>query len=399
MKAIPDVREITPPGRGGVSVVRVSGPGALARVETRIFARACTAPAPGRPTLVRLGAEDGTLDEALVLVEGPELVELHVHGSPLVVRRLLRALAAEAQPGPAQAPTVGLSIEARARELCARAPSEAAARMLLDQAEGALRRELSRLVLAEPPAFRAGLARLLARARTARALVDPPRVVIAGPVNAGKSTLFNVLVGRERATASDEEGTTRDLVVERVRLGAYAVELVDTAGERGRETDGVRAAVERAGQELAREARGASDLVLLLHPATAGVLPMDPRDPRDPMEPGQPGQAGQPETGDLRQRVLVSLADRLLPAARGRSRPDAVAALVDPEGARRVVTRVFHEALDLPREPWVRGAAVPFEPELVERLARLADRVAVQDRRLALRDVLGGAVEPTGRLE
>ena len=76
-------------------------------------------------------------------------------------------------------------------------------------------------------------------------------------------------------------------------------------------------------------------------------------------------------TGAAALRVLTSRADELSPDERAR-RPDPLSARDDPEGARRTVARVLHAALELAAEPWTPGAAVPFEQEQLELLARVA---------------------------
>lgn len=358
-----EVTELTPRGRAGVSVLCVRGPGAPAAVA-RLSARGAPAsgapllagePLPPAPRLVRLRGGAGLIDVALCVERGPDEVELHVHGSPILVRLLLDELAGAAPAPPARA-------EDQALELCSAAASEAAARMLLDQAEGALRRALSILVLAEPARWRAGLDALAGRARFAAHLVRPPRVVLAGPVNAGKSTLFNALLGRTRVVASPEAGTTRDAVEELVLLGRYAARLFDTAGERDARAAGPAAEVERAGQDLARDLAAEAELVLWLAP------------------PGAPPPAA---VGRARLAVLGARGD-LPGAAPGSLRP-----LEDPLAARAAVERAFHLALDLPEEPWTPGAAVPFTPELADGLARLRPLVATATRRAAAAELLG----------
>ena len=87
-------------------------------------------------------------------------------------------------------------------------------------------------IAALPPAARgAELAAARARSRTALAMVAAPRLVLMGAQNAGKSTLFNRLLFRERALAGPEPGLTRDAIRERTALAGYPYELVDTAGE------------------------------------------------------------------------------------------------------------------------------------------------------------------------
>jgi len=329
-------RELSAHGRGAIAVIELAGPGALARV--RSLARAPRLGERARSfALARLrSAEDELLDEAVVCVESPERVELCLHGSPALVRRVLAELGA-APPAPAR------TLEERAEEALAASASEAAARMLLDQARGALRRALERLPGLAPAERRVELAALVGRAAVGRALVRPPRVVLRGPVNAGKSTLFNVLVGHERALVDASSGTTRDAVRERARLGAYAVELVDTAGER--ELGGADDEVERAGQALARRLGAEAELVLYLRP------------------PGAPAPTALPP-GAL---VVHSRADE------GRAPEPALSALREPERARAQVSELFHGALRLPRAPWRAGEGVPFVPELAAELAHALD--------------------------
>ena len=323
--------ELTAAGRGGVGVILLEGPGALASVAR--LARRPLVPLELRLVRLLSGGERDTelLDEALVFAESEQRLELHLHGSPALVARVLQELGAERKE-----PQVS-TLEEAAEEQLSRASSEAAARMLLDQATGALRRTLIGLQELAGERFFAELERLRERARIARVLVVPPMVVIAGPVNAGKSTLFNLLVGRERVLVDAEAGTTRDAVKERALLGAYAVTLVDTAGDRALPETAGEAGLERAGQELARELSRSADVVLLLEPRSARSSAAARRE-----EPG-------------RVQVLESRSDE---GATHSSR--AFSALADPRGARVLVETVFHRALDLPREPWEEGKGVPF---------------------------------------
>ncbi len=330
------VRELSAPGRGAVSVLALEGPGATALLERLCGVRL---PAPGSLALVHLREGGLELDEALLAVHAPGRYELQVHGSPPLVRRLL-ALSAE----PASVPG-SRSLEARALELLAHARGSAAARMLLDQAEGALRRELAGLERASAARRGAALSTLAARARVARWLVEPARVVIAGPANAGKSTLFNVLLGEGRALVHAEPGTTRDALREPALLGAYPVWLHDTAGERPLAPGEPGAEVEAQGQRRARDLVQSADLVLWLDPSGSAA--------------------------GARGRRLRSRAGR---AALGL--PDTLAALEEPEHARLRIAGVFREELGLPENPWTPGAGVPFESALAAQLSELDPALA-----------------------
>jgi hypothetical protein len=249
-------------------------------------------------------------------------------------------------------------LERAAQRLLAGADCEDAARILLDQSEGALRRELRELARLPDAAARARIDLLLERARVAAFALRPARVLLRGPVNAGKSTLFNALCGSERVLVSAEPGTTRDVVRERVRLEAWPIELWDTPGERVHPAAPSRALeLEQAGLELSRALERAAQLVLWLNP------------------PGQ--QPPDPARFGTELLVLECRADE-----RGAAHGAAISALIDPAGAVREVARRFRERFDLPPAPWVSGQAVPFEPQQVETLR--AARTLPRERRAAL---------------
>lgn len=334
-----EVRVLTPPGPGGVAVLSVRGPDARERVGALV---ASALPGAGGLCVVRLarGAED--LDEGIVCVRSEGEIELHLHGSPPLVQEIAELLADGAPaPGP-------LSLEERAFERAGAAPSEEGARVLLDQAGGALRRSLEGLLDLGWEARLRSLEQLVERGRRTRFLLEPPLVVLAGPVNAGKSTLFNVVVGERRVVVSAEAGTTRDAVRAPAVLGAWPIELVDTAGERALQwTSAVdlpapdtRAAdlVERAGQDLGREVRAAADLVLWLVPFGVDAAPPEGAVP------------------------LRTFADR-----RSDGAPDpterAISAVRDPAGARDTLERVYRERFGLPESGFEPGAGAPFDAD------------------------------------
>jgi tRNA modification GTPase len=170
----------------------------------------------------------------------------------------------------------GGQVAVEAREALAVAGGPRAAQILCRQLAGGLDGEMARIArlvaAGDAAAARAAAERLLRAARVGLRLTRPWRVVVAGRVNAGKSSLVNVLAGHARALVSPEPGTTRDVLETRIVLGGWEVDLVDTAGDR----DGERpaGAVEAAGIARAAAAAGAADLVLRVVPDdTAGDLP------------------------------------------------------------------------------------------------------------------------------
>jgi len=320
----------TGPAPGGVGIIRLSGPEALEAVR----AVAPGLPARPRPRFAHLARfvdrAGALLDEGLVLhfpaprsYTGEDVVELHAHGSPRLLSLLLGELLATgrvvlAGPGEftrrawlngrmpleaaeAVADLVAAESEAAVRAAAAQVSGALAPQLapvlervralhadveavlsFPDEAEGAEVGLASRLVEAH-----AAVARLCERARQGRVVRRGARVVLAGPPNAGKSTLFNRLLGEERALVDEAPGTTRDALEARLELDGLAVTLVDTAGLR--EAPG---RVEALGIQRARAEVNAADLVLL-------VLP--------PGEDAQPWRAGLP--GETPVVTLLSKAD------------------------------------------------------------------------------------------
>ena len=321
------VVELTAGGAGAVSVLEVRGEGALNAVrEITTLERL----EPGELRVSHLLDGEEVLDEAIVLALTADRVELHLHGSAVLVVRVT-----ELREGEHPAPLETVSIEEEAESLLMGARGEDAARILLDQAEGALTRHFAELKTLGEGQQMKGLAELLENSRRLVNVLEPPRVVLAGPTNAGKSTLYNALVGSERAITSSEEGTTRDLLIGLVHLDGFIYELVDTAGERAVSDPSGSGGVELAGQGAARALRERADLVLWLERAD---------EPTEEI----PAEAV----------VLKTHADlcELPPAG-------AITALEDPHGARRAVSRLFRERFGL-QSRWVKGQPVLFSRRL-----------------------------------
>ena len=283
-----------------VAVVRISGPGADAALQSL----AGTLPEARRATLATLTAKGELLDRALVLrfpgprsATGEDVAELHLHGGRAVVGAVLEALAAlpglrPAEPGEFtrrafENGRIDLAeAEGLADLLAAETRSQRQAALAL--AGGALSRRVEawrQRLLEHSAALEAALdfsdegevdeawpggwhdgvralageiEALLARPAAER-LRDGLRVVIAGPPNAGKSSLLNALVEREAAITSALPGTTRDLVEAPAAIGGMPFVLVDTAGLRDSEDE-----IEAIGVARARSSLGGADLVLWL---------------------------------------------------------------------------------------------------------------------------------------
>lgn len=294
----------TPPGQGGIAIVRISGAGAL-RVARQLFGRSEWE--SHRLYYGHIAHQGERLDEAMaVWMQAPrsytreDVVELQCHGGEITAARVLEAvLALGARPaGPGEFTRrafengrIDLS-QAEAAMRLVGAQGEAEARAALRQMDGAVAKGLQAAkdqlttMLAEiaactdfpdeideaptaaslaASADALGAALLAAcDARKGRVLSEGVSVVIAGRPNVGKSSLLNALLGESRAIVTGEPGTTRDTVHGTLRLAGVAVHLTDTAGLR--EAAGEAEAI---GIERARAAMAAADLMLIVLDASA----------------------------------------------------------------------------------------------------------------------------------
>ena len=296
----------TPPGSGGVGIVRLSGPQARAIAEA-VCARRL------RPRHAHHGrfrdADGATIDDGIAIYfaapasyTGEDVVELQAHGSPTVLQQLVgrgcalgarMARAGEFSERAFRNGRLDLAQAEAVADLIAAADARAAR-----AARRALEGEFSRRVDAIGDALlairvhveaaidfadepidtlggaqlraqlaqaEAALAALLADAERGRRLRDGLHAVIVGPPNAGKSSLLNALAGHERAIVTEIAGTTRDLLHETIRVDGVELTLVDTAGLRAGGD-----AIEREGMRRARAELAQADLALVV---------VDARDP------------------------------------------------------------------------------------------------------------------------
>ena len=293
----------TAAGRGGIGVVRVSGP-RVAEISRRILAEL---PAPRHAHLARFRDAAGQpIDEGLALYfpaphsyTGEAVLELQGHGGPVVMQALLRACldagARLAEPGEftrraflegkldlAQAEAVADLIDASSREA-----ARAALRSLSGEFSGVIQhlsaqlvelRTLTEAMLDFPEeeldavhrsdaasrlaAIRSLLEDIFAKSREGSLLRTGIHVVLAGAPNVGKSSLLNRLAGEERAIVTPIAGTTRDALREPIQIEGVPLTLVDTAGLRAAGDALEEFGIERTRRELAH-----ADLVLLVQEA------------------------------------------------------------------------------------------------------------------------------------
>jgi tRNA modification GTPase len=298
------VAPATPGGTGAISVVRLSGPDAF-RVAGRLTG---LSPSDAPPRALRRcsvrNASGEILDTALAAFfpdphsfTGEDVVEIHLHGNPVVVETVVRAACAAgavpAEPGEfsRRAFHRGKMDLTQAEGLCdlIAARTEEAARSALRQMRGGIREEIvplrerllslltlqeaaidfaeeddvpaitSRQLLERVSEIMVQLRELLRSYEAGRRFRDGATVVIAGVANVGKSRLLNRLAGEERAIVTETPGTTRDYLHADVPIGGVPVTLIDTAGLR--ETADP---VEREGVRRSRVIVASADLVLFV---------------------------------------------------------------------------------------------------------------------------------------
>lgn len=295
------VAQATAPGRGGIGILRVSGPQA-ANVARALLGKL---PRPRYADYLPFLDEHGqTLDQGIALwfpaphsFTGEDVLELQGHGGPVILDLLLKRILLLpglriARPGEfseraflndkldlAQAEAIADLIEAS---------SEQAARSALQTLQGAFSRQIHQLVEAvirlrmyveaaidfpdeeidflsdgkiqrELEAIMATLTQIQQEARQGALLREGMKVVIAGRPNAGKSSLLNALAGRETAIVTDIAGTTRDILREHIHLDGMPLHIIDTAGLREATDEVERIGIARAQQEIEQ-----ADHVLLM---------------------------------------------------------------------------------------------------------------------------------------
>ena len=323
----------TPPGRGGIGIVRLSGPDAH-RLALLLTDRVEPFE-PRRATFARVKITTGAIDQVIVTTfvaphsyTGEDVAEISAHGSPVlllsIVSEAMRAGARLAGPGEFTLRAflkqrIDL-VQAEAVRDLIDAVTPLQARAAFDQLEGTLtgairdidaalfdvcaRLEASldfpgegyhfvagAAAAAEISGIAARISRLLEDADRGRLIRDGLQVVLSGRPNSGKSSLFNRLAGAGRAIVTDVPGTTRDLITETIDVEGVPVTVVDTAGVRLSPSD----AIEAEGIARAAAARSVAAVVLVV---LDGSVPLSSED-----------EALLCETADVPRLVVVNKSD------------------------------------------------------------------------------------------
>lgn len=306
----------TPPGYGGIAIVRISGPKAIEVGDALFSGDVKSYPSHS----VHYGTISDThgrhIDQALLLLfraprsyTGADTVELHCHGGPLLARRLVElALEAGARPAlPGEFSYLAFLhgkldlAQAEAVQELISAQSDYALRAAQQQLEGALSariRQFQQQLAHAAAIFEAwvdfpeeglefaseeqmieeldgqllAMEQLLATFAQGKLWREGVRIALVGLPNAGKSSLLNALLQRERAIVSAIPGTTRDLIHEQLLIDGMALELIDTAGLRDSQD-----LIEQEGVRRCRKAIDEADLLLVVLDASSSELEEEQR--------------------------------------------------------------------------------------------------------------------------
>ena len=290
----------TPPGKGGVGIVRVSGPQAQ-EIGHRLLGKADLKPRYAHYGSFYEASDDGprSLDQGIALYfpgpnsfTGEDVLELQGHGGPIILdcllREVIKAGARIARPGEfSERAFLNNKIDLAQAEAIADlidSASEQAARQAVRSLEGEFSKEINQLVEAitqlriyveaaidfpeeeidfisdgrvasELSAIKQNLERVFASAKQGSILREGMTVVIAGRPNAGKSSLLNALAGRESAIVTNIAGTTRDVLREDILIDGMPLHIIDTAGLRDSEDLVEQEGIKRAWTEIANADR------------------------------------------------------------------------------------------------------------------------------------------------
>lgn len=278
---------MTPRGAGGIAAIRLTGASSTLILRGIFAGRGMR---PGRAVeaggiaygFIRDPENGLPVDEVLVARLAEDDYEINCHGGHAAVREVMRVLrrsGAREVPAEESLERSGWlrgrdAIQREAHRLLLSARSERAARHLLAQFEGALSKEVTRLIACVEKGEREEALEitdgLLRHAAFGAALTEPVRVVMAGLPNSGKSSLLNALTGRERVIVAEEAGTTRDVVDAETLIEGVPFHLHDTAGLRDAPEE-----AEAEGVARARAAAAGADCLVVVLDLSRAVAPAE----------------------------------------------------------------------------------------------------------------------------
>ncbi len=267
---------MTGKGIGAIASVQLFGSSSQTVIE-RIFKSAGTKPAKFEPGKILLGDiidGDKAIDQVTVGCEGPNCFAVNCHGNPLIVADIMKLLEKNGvKPLTTEQMRYKIlsqdkmlnTIAIEAKLTIPRAKTLEGTMILTNQIDSGLSRAANRWlenIDSTPPVkIAAEAADILDAGKTAKLIIFGCKTVLAGPPNTGKSTLLNLLSGRDRSIVTDIEGTTRDYVTAACQTGPLSVQLIDTAGLAGSITKN---SIDLASRQKAIDLLNDADLVLLV---------------------------------------------------------------------------------------------------------------------------------------
>lgn len=355
LQARTHVTLLTPPGTGAIALMRLSGPDAVTISQNALRTRntrPLTLDQQYRLHLAKFVDRGEVVDDVVASLErcGDECtVDIASHGGIRIVQRILQAFedsgatVCEQASAPVSKWRAANRIEEEAIELMVRAKTERALRFLAFQKRILVSHINTCVVKWENNGseLRSQIKALVAAREKARALTNGVKVVIIGPPNSGKSTLFNALVGRHAAVVSPVAGATRDWVSQTIEIHGVPVTLVDTAGRSAapgtwQADDPVQLDAVKAGEAVASEA----DVCLLMFDGSAPVSAEVVRAWKQLIAPKHlvivlskldlgiscgPSSAGPRDVGECRSVLRIS-------ARSGARLPELIAEIIGPLG-------------------------------------------------------------------
>ena len=259
---------MTGKGTGAIATIQVCGDSA-ADILKQIFVPQNQKPAEfttGKILLGTIAAGGELIDQVTIGCEGNNTFAINCHGNPLIVERIMQLLQQQdaelltAEQLVCKTSASNNTIVLEAKLTLPKIKTLEGTRIILNQIDSGLT-VLAKDWLQNPPdKIAAEAKKIIDKSKIAKSLIFGCRIVLAGPPNTGKSTLFNHLCGRQKAIVTDIKGTTRDWISSNCQIGPLAVELIDTAGLDEKLADDINKAAQQAATELINQA----DIVLLV---------------------------------------------------------------------------------------------------------------------------------------
>ncbi len=277
---------MTGKGTGAIATVQLFGDSAEAIIK-KIFKSVKAKPPTFKTDKILLGTiSDGaeTIDQVTIGCEGPANFAINCHGNPLIVADVMQLLQRYGATlltteelltkiFSVEKPSNTIAFEAKLTQL--QAKTIQGTKIIANQANAGLTKKIEEwlqsygLLTENTNAIslekiKADAEQILKNTQTAKLVIFGCTIALSGPPNTGKSTLLNLLAGRQKAIVTDIKGTTRDWVSAQCRIGSLSVELIDTAGLNEKLTLTSEDIIEKASQQKSVEILDKADLVMLV---------------------------------------------------------------------------------------------------------------------------------------